>query len=125
MTMGLVIRLFLIGLGIFLIIQDILNVAYRKMSEKFAISWALLSVFLIVGGCVINPIKIQEFLDWPFFILMLLSIVIVVEGALRLTQHISDLSLKNAELVMQVSLLNSENVKIKEILRKTKDGSSL
>ncbi|MGN0361457.1 MAG: DUF2304 domain-containing protein [Bilifractor sp.] len=114
--MGLVFRLFLIATGIYIFFRLLFALARRKMVEVYSVAWVFLSLFFLLTGIVVHPYGMQRIISWQFFILIMLVIWIGVEGFFRISEHQSDLFRKNAELAMQISLLNEENQEVRRSL---------
>ena len=50
MTLGDLLTIFLIVMGICLLVMAILSLAKRKMTEPFCLAWAIVSVLLVICG---------------------------------------------------------------------------
>ena len=63
MTLGDLLTIFLIMMGICLLVMAILSLAKRKMTEPFCLAWAIVSVLLVICGILITGTvcKSQDF----------------------------------------------------------------
>lgn len=108
--MGTILRIFIVVLGISTFLRNLYSLARRRMMEGFSVPWAVLSLLLLLVGIFVRPYQLEESLSWPVFILVMLGIFLMVEGMFRITVNESELQRKNAELEMQISLINEENL---------------
>ena len=108
----------LIIVGVMIMIMSFVFHAKRKLTVNLAVVWEFLGFALILIGAV--PV----FSSWCHLLARGTVIAMFVVGALALWGSyilcilISNLSMKNQELAMQVSLLNQENEKILRELEK-------
>lgn len=99
----------LIAIGVIIMVLSFVLHARRKLTVNLAVVWEFLGLALILIGAI--PI----FSSWCHLLARGTVIAMFVVGALALWGSyilcilISDLSMKNQELAMQVSLLNQEN----------------
>lgn len=112
----------LIIVGVMIMIMSFVFHAKRKLTVNLAVVWEFLGVALILIGAV--PV----FSSWCHLLARGTVIAMFVVGALALWGSyilcilISNLSMKNQELAMQVSLLNQENeLMLKEIEKLKED----
>ena len=89
MTLGDLLTIFLIMMGICLLVMAILSLAKRKMTEPFCLAWAIVSVLLVI--------------------LIFLITIGVVWTLWFISTQLSILMRKNQELAMQISLLNQDS----------------
>lgn len=115
---GFIIRIgFILG-GAILIVYSFWMHSIKKITINFAVIWELLGVFLVLIGAI--PI----FSSWTQFIAPGTGIAFFCVGsvllfeAVQLSLTISQLTLKNRELAMQVALLNQENEQMMNKLEK-------
>lgn len=114
MSMELILRLYLIGGGICIIVRILMALADRRLVEAYSVPWMVLAVGLIITGCVIQPKDIEHYFGWPFFIFLLICGALVIGEFFHITEHQSDMLRRILELSMQVSLLNEENSRISQ-----------
>ena len=114
MSMELILRLFLIGEGIGIIVRILMVLADRRLVEAYSVPWMVLAVGLIITGCVIQPKDIEHYFGWSFFIVLLICGALVIGEIFHITEHQSDMLRRILELSMQVSLLNEENSRISQ-----------
>ncbi len=112
----------LIIVGVMIMIMSFVFHAKRKLTVNLAVVWEFLGFALILTGAV--PV----FSSWCHLLAKGTVIAMFVIGALALWGSyilcilISNLSMKNQELAMQVSLLNQENeLMLKEIEKLKED----
>ena len=118
MTLGDLLTIFLIVMGIFLLVMAILSLAKRKMTEPFCLAWAIVSVLLVICGILIEPSELERYVSLRILILIFFITIGVVWTLWFISTQLSILMRKNQELAMQVSLLNQENERILEELCK-------
>lgn len=116
MQAGTILQIIMVAAGVCLLIITTNSLAKRKMTESFCLAWGLISVVLILAGIFLRPAGWSRYLSNMGMILVLMIGFIVVYVAYFLSSKVSELSRKNQELAMQVSLLNQENERILERL---------
>ena len=109
MTLGDLITIFLIMMGICLLVMAILSLAKRKMTELFCLAWAIVSVLLVICGILIEPSELERYVSLRILILIFLITVGVVWTLWFISTQLSILMRKNQELAMQISLLNQDS----------------
>lgn len=112
----------LIIVGVMIMIMSFVFHAKRKLTVNLAVVWEFLGFVLILIG------SVPVFSSWCHLLARGTVIAMFVVGALALWGSyilcilISNLSMKNQELAMQVSLLNQENeLMLKEIEKLKED----
>ena len=108
MTMAIALRIVLILLGCYLLVMTLLSLARRKMSEKFSLVWALMSVLMVLTGLLLKPSSIERFISARGFILIIIALFGVLWGLWFISTQVSILIRKNQELAIQISLLNQD-----------------
>lgn len=118
MIIGDFLKTFMIIVGVYLLLQTLLSLAKRKMTEQFCLMWAVLAVLMVIAGILLNPSQIARYISVRGMVLVLIIMLGIIGGAWFVSLQVSILLRKNQELAMQTSLLNqdSENL-IKEIER--------
>ena len=114
MSQGNVLQIIIIITGIFLLCVTTTSLARRKMTESFCITWGLISVMIILAGILLRPVGWSKYVSTLGMMLVLIVIFCVIYVAYFLSAKVSELSRKNQELAIQVSLLNQENERILE-----------
>ena len=114
MSQGNVLQIIIIITGIFLLCVTTTSLARRKMTESFCITWGLISVMIILAGILLRPVGWSKYVSTLGMMLVLIVIFCVIYVAYFLSSKVSELSRKNQELAIQVSLLNQENKRILE-----------
>ena len=109
MTLGDLLTIFLIMMGICLLVMAILSLAKRKMTELFCLAWAIVSVLLVICGILIEPSELERYVSLRILILIFLITVGVVWTLWFISTQLSILMRKNQELAIQISLLNQDS----------------
>ena len=98
--------------GIIIIFLSFLMYSKKKLIVNLAIMWEMLGIIVFLTGVV------PAFSNWcssisaGTAILIFIAGVLLVPAGYTMCISISELTMKNQELAMQVSLLNQENEKI-------------
>ena len=114
MQPGTILQIIMVVTGICLFIITTTSLARRKMTESFCLAWGLISLVLILAGFILRPAGWSRYLSNMGMVLALLIGFTIIYVAYFLSAKVSELSRKNQELAMQVSLLNQENERILE-----------
>ena len=109
MTLGDLLTIFLIVMGIFLLVMAILSLAKRKMTEQFCLAWAIVSVLLVICGILIEPSELERYVSLRILILVFLITIGAAWTLWFISTQLSILMRKNQELAMQISLLNQDS----------------
>lgn len=104
----------LTGAGVFL--MTISSLARRKMTESFSLTWGLVSIVLMLVGILLRPYGVSSLISLTGMLLILVIGFCVIFGAFYVTSKLSELTRRNQELALQVTLLNQENRIIMEKL---------
>lgn len=122
LSTAVIMKIGLIIVGVMIMIMSFVFHAKRKLTVNLAVVWEFLGFALILIGA------IPVFSSWCYLLARGTVIAMFVIGALALWGSyilcilISNLSMKNQELAMQVSLLNQENeLMLKEIEKLKED----
>lgn len=117
-----ILRIIMVLTGVLLFLLTLASLARRKMTESFSLTWGLISIILILSGILLRPYGISRFISVTGLLLILIIGFSVLFGAFYITSKVSELTRKNQELSMQITLLNQENRMIMEKLEElTKD----
>lgn len=108
MTMGTILQIIMIALGLVLLCETVSSLARRKMTEPFCLTWGLISIIIILAGCLLRPSGLDRYISPVGLVLVVLVGFCIVYGAYFMSQVVSDLMRKNNELAIQVSLLRHE-----------------
>ena len=119
--MGMILQAIMIVLGCVLFIETISSLALRKMTEPFCLTWGLISVIIVLAGCLLRPSGIAEYISVTGLLLVVLIGFCIVYGAYFMSHIVSDLMRKNNELAIQVSLLNQERDEIYRQLERLRE----
>lgn len=109
MQMGDMLRIILVLAGIVLFCVTISSLAQRKMTESFCLAWGFVSIILILFGILIRPYKLNQLISGPGLTLIVIIGFFVIYGAMFFSIKVSELTRKNQELAIQVTLLNEES----------------
>ncbi len=112
MSQGNILQIIIIATGVFLLCVTTTSLARRKMTESFCITWGLISLMIILAGILLRPVGWSKYVSTLGMLLVLIVIFCVIYVAYFLSAKVSELSRKNQELAIQVSLLNQENERI-------------
>ncbi|MCQ2519396.1 MAG: DUF2304 domain-containing protein [Lachnospiraceae bacterium] len=111
-TGGLVVKLLIIITGLIMLFITIGSLAKRKMTETFCLAWFVVSFAVTVAGIVVQPDSWDQYISFAGMMLLFVIFYGAVYAAYNVSLKISELSRKNQELAIQVSLLNQENEKL-------------
>lgn len=109
MTTGVLLRVFMIIIGMMLLGATVSSLAKRKMTENVCLAWGVVSVVFILAGILLHPYGISQYISVTGLVLIMVIGVVVLQGAFVISAKISELARKNHELALQVSMLNYEN----------------
>ena len=102
----------MILIGIIILCADFWAMINSKLTGMMGIGWGILSIFIIVLGAVPGLSDGNLLVYQKGYEIIFLLFAILIIGAFFVCISVSQLSMKNQELAMQVSLLNQENEKI-------------
>lgn len=107
-----VIRACIIIVGLLLFGVTIRSLAKRKMTETFCLVWGGVAFLMVVAGIVLHPVMLKNYISTTGLVIVFLVSVCIICGTYFMSTMISDITRKNQELAIQVSLLKRENEKI-------------
>ena len=113
-----ILRISFIVVGLILFSVTLTSLAKRKMTETFCMIWGGVSCLLIIAGILLRPVLLKNYISTTGLVILALGIYCMICGAYILSTMISDLTRKNRELAIQVSILQRECEKNKERLDK-------
>lgn len=127
METAVAVRIGIILLGLFIMIHSFYMSAVRKLTANITVVWEILGAVLILVGA------IPAFSRWCYrvgagtAIAMFIVAALILWGGFQFSKLISDITMKNQEMAMQISLLNQENNRILDQLEELtgKDKSEL
>lgn len=122
MSVGDILRIFMIATGIALLWATVSSLAKRKMTETVCLVWGLVSVVCILSGLLLRPYGVSKYISMTGLVLIMIIAIVVLQGAFFVSTKISELARKNHELAVQVSLLNHENYNMMRRLEKLEEG---
>ena len=103
------------GVGIFA--ATLSSLARRKMTESFCLTWGIVAVMMIIAGLVLRPYGIANMMSVTALIVIVVVGYCLLGGFYYITAKVSELTRKNQELAIQVSLINAENRIMMEEIR--------
>lgn len=109
MSVGDLLRIFIVLMGVILLLTTISSLAKRKMTENVCLAWGLVSVVFVLAGILLRPYGVSNYISLTGLFLIMIVGVVVLYGAFFVSTKLSELARKNHELAVQVSLLNHEN----------------
>ena len=109
-----VLQIIIIVTGILLLIVTINSLAHRKMTESFCLAWGLIALILVLAGFFLRPTEWSRYISPMGLVMVVMIGFCVVYVAYFMSTKVSELSRKNQELAIQVSLLRQENQRILE-----------
>ena len=119
-----ILRISFIVVGVILFCVTMTSLAKRKMTETFCMIWGGVSCLLIIAGILLRPVLLKNYISTAGLVILALGIYCMICGAYILSTMISDLTRKNRELAIQVSILQRECEKNKERLDKMEGVSA-
>lgn len=118
MEVGNILRICFILVGIILFGVTLTSLAKRRMTETFCLIWGGVSLLVILSGIMLRPVLLKNYISTQGMVILSLVGFCIICGAYFLSTMISDLTRKDRELAIQVSLLKRECEKIRERLDK-------
>lgn len=109
MQSGNILQIIMIATGLLLFVVTMNSLARRRMTESFSLAWGLISLILILAGLFLRPSGWSRYLSTMGMVLVVMIGFCVIYVAYFMSVKLSELSRKNQELAIQVSLLNQEN----------------
>ncbi len=111
------VRIIMVVIGFGLCVTDFISYSKQKLTERFAFWWGIFSVVILLSGAVpalSGWTRVFDFSTYAGVILLFLAALAILYS---MSLTISELTRKNQELAMQVSLLNNENEQMLGSLR--------
>lgn len=124
MTVGDVLRIFMVIVGVMLLWTTISSLAKRKMTETVCLVWGLVSIVCILAGILLRPYGVNRYVSMTGLFLIMIVGIVVLAGAFFVSIKLSELARKNHELAVQVSLLNYENRSMMERLEQLEESKN-
>lgn len=116
-----IVRIVVACLGVLLLAVDFFAYCKQKIKENFAFLWGVLAVVLVLISAITPLAQWSTLLSgWGYAGVLTLA-TILIWLLFTMSMDVSQLALKNQELAMQVSLLNSENAKVLQVINKISD----
>ena len=113
--------LFIVG-GVLIMVIDVTLLAKRKLSEPISVTWGFVAIAFIVAGIVLRPNGWIQYMSPAGMVLLCIVGLCLMYGLFSASCHISEIMRKQAEMAMNISLLNQEIVELKkELAEKEKE----
>ncbi len=116
MDYGLFLQILFIVAGILVMVVDVTLLAKRKLSEPISVTWGFVGIVFIVAGIVLRPNGWIRYMSPAGMVLLCLVGLCLMYGLFMASCHISEIMRKQAEMAMNISLLNQEIVELKREL---------
>lgn len=104
-----ILRLIIALTGVVIFAITLSSLARRKITESFCLTWGLMAIIMILGGLFLRPYGIADLISPAGLVMIVIIGFCVIFGAFYITGKVSELTRKNQELAIQVSLINQEN----------------
>ncbi len=105
---GFWLRVTMVLAGVFLFSITMVSLAKRHMTDSFVLAWGLVSVIFVLGGIFLHPTELNRYISETGIFLVGSAVFCVIFGAYFISVRISELTRRNLELTMQVTLLKQE-----------------
>ena len=103
--------------GGILFLMTISSLAKRRMTESFCLTWGLVAIIIILGGVVLKPYGLANMISPTGLILIVIVGYCAIFGVFYITSKLSQVTRKNQELAIQLSLVNQENRVVMQKIR--------
>lgn len=114
MDYGFFLQILFVIAGVLIFITEIVLLAKRKLSESTSLTWGFVAIVFIIAGIVLRPTGWIKYMSVAGMILLCLVGLCLVYGLIVISCHISELSRKETEMAMNISLLNQEILELKK-----------
>ena len=122
MDYGFFLQILLIVGGALIMVVDITLLAKRRLSEPSSITWGFVAIVFVIAGIVLRPNGWIRYMSPAGMALLCVIGVCLLYGLLLASIHVSEIMRKQAEMAMNISLLNQEIVELKKnIAEKNKE----
>lgn len=112
--MEMILRIFMIVLGIVLLGKTFASLAKRILTEHFGMLWGFFSVVLILAGILLSPTEWGSYISLRGLILVMITIFCVIEAAWFISIQVSLLNQENEQILAKISELVSKAEETKE-----------
>lgn len=110
-------RIIMVLTGGILFLMTISSLAKRRMTESFCLTWGLVAIIIILGGVVLKPYGLANMISPTGLILIVIVGYCAIFGVFYITSKLSQVTRKNQELAIQLSLVNQENRVVMQKIR--------
>jgi len=108
MDVGVGLRVAMILTGVFLFIITLSSLAKRKMTDSFVLAWGLISIIFVLTGILLHPAELAHYISGTGMLLAGAIGFCSVFGAYFISIRVSELTRRNLELAIQITLLKQE-----------------
>ena len=114
MDYGLFLQVLFIVAGVLVMVVDVTLLAKRKLSEPISVTWGFVAIVFIIAGIVLRPNGWVNYMSPAGMVLLIVVGLCMICGLFLASCHISEIMRKQAEMAMNISLLNQEIVELKK-----------
>ena len=111
--MGLTVKAFMVVIGLGLFIINLFSLGRRSVSPTFGVVWSIVALLLLLLGLILRLDRLEQYMSWAAVIGILIGADTLLVGGYAISMQLSELISRNQELIMQVSLLNEENSRLR------------
>ena len=115
--MGEVVKWSIVAIGAAVFVINLFSLARRRMTPMLSVLWSLFAVLMLVLGFTLRLSELGGLMSPTVAVVLIIALCGVVFTFYHMSTQISELVDKTNELTMQVSLLNSENVRMLREMR--------
>jgi len=124
MDIGVGLRVAMILTGIFLFIITLFSLAKRKMTDSFVLVWGLISIIFVLLGIFLHPAELAHYISGTGMLLAGAIGFCLVFGAYFISIRVSELTRRNLELAIQITLLKQEITLLKQEIAALEAGKA-
>ncbi len=110
--MGEVVKWSIVLIGAVVFILNLVTLARRRMTPMLSVIWSIFAVLMLVFGFSLRLSELNRYMSPTVAFILIVAMCAVIFTFYHISTQISELVDKTNELTMQVSLLNSENVRL-------------
>lgn len=115
---GMVIQILLCAYGMILFVTAVASLIRKKMSVGVVVPWGVVAVVFMAMGIFIRPDSWKSYISIYGLVMIVLIFLCVTYVLYLMSTRISELSKKNNELSIQVSILNTESEELRIKVKK-------
>lgn len=114
---GLIIQILLASYGVIVFVTAVISLIRKKMSVGVVVPWGVVALVFVALGILIRPDSWKSYISVSGLVLLIFIFMCVTYVLYLLSARISELSKKNNELSIQVSILNTEAEELRNKVR--------